>query len=228
MRKICKYLLIVVPLLYSCQENYSAPPYNDYEKKIRKLPVANEKIIIPKEWQKMDSLSFLRFKNTTHIIIDADSIPNWIVNFKKTKTIYSHFGKIDYFPSQIGDMQNLEKVAIFSHSLKTLPPSLCNLKSLSYLSLSSNNIQEVPSCVFQMKNLKTLDLISNKIENIPSTINFEKIEKLYLDGNQISELPENIYNLPKLKEISLSGNPLKNRDEIRKRFKDKNVKVVLD
>lgn len=121
MNKIVVYLLLTIPLFCSCQEKYNSPSYNDYEEKIRKLPVETEKIIIPKEWQKMDSLSFLRFKDVKHIIIDADSIPSWVINFRKTKTIYSHFGKIKYLPIKIGNMQNLEKIVFFSHSLNESP-----------------------------------------------------------------------------------------------------------
>lgn len=228
MKNIVCYLLLIIPLLFSCQKQFNSPPYNDYEKKIRELPLETQKIIIPKEWQKMDSLSFLRLKNTTNIIIDADSIPSWITKFENVKTIYSHFGKIKSLPINMGNMENLEKIAIFSHSLEKLPSSLCSLKKLDYLSLSSNSLQELPDCVFQLKNLKTLDLISNRIKKIPPTINFEKVEKLNLQGNQIQELPESIYNLPKLKEISLGGNPLKNPKEIKKKFSEKGIKVNLE
>uniref|UniRef100_UPI0039A776CF leucine-rich repeat domain-containing protein n=1 Tax=Ornithobacterium rhinotracheale TaxID=28251 RepID=UPI0039A776CF len=227
MKKIILYLLIIIPLLVSCQEKYNAPPYNQYEADLRKLPLETERIIIPKEWEKMDSLSFLRFKEINHIIIDADSIPPWIINFKKTKNIYSHFGKIKYLPLNFGKMHNIEKIAIFSHNLKEIPYSICDLENLEYLSLSSNNIKTIPDCLFQMKNLKYIELISNEIDYLPLSISSEKLEEISLAGNQIKELPESIYTLSNLKEISLGGNPLKNPEEIKKRFEEKGVKVLL-
>ena len=36
----------MIPLLGSCQKKYNAPPFNDYETKIRKLPQETERIII--------------------------------------------------------------------------------------------------------------------------------------------------------------------------------------
>lgn len=228
MKRIILYLLIIIPLLGSCQEKYNAPPYNQYEADLRKLPLETERIIIPKEWEKMDSLSFLRFKEINHIIIDADSIPSWIINFKKTTTIYSGSRKITALPKNIGDLENLQKVFIHYNSLEKISTSFCNLKKLEFLSFWVNRIDSLPNCIFFLEQLNQLDLMDNNLTVISSDIkNLRRLEKLLLDGNQIKELPESIYTLPNLKEISLGGNPLKNPEEIKKRFEEKGVKVLL-
>lgn len=229
MKKIFLYLLIIVPLLCSCQSKYNAPPYNEYEDKIRKLPADTDEIVIPKDWQKMDSLSFLRFKNTERIIINGDSIPNWIVKFKKLQSIYSEFGKMTSIQPNINELNQLKYITFFSHQIVQIPNSICELKKIEFLSFWSNEIDNLPNCLFSLKKLKTLNLMDNNITEIsPDIAGLENLEKLYLDGNQISELPENVYNLKSLKEISLGGNPLKTPGEIKEKFEKRGVVVKLD
>lgn len=228
-KNIFSIFLLIIPLLFGCQKQFNKPPYNDYEEKIRKLPLETQKIIIPKEWQKMDSLSFLRLHNVSNIIIDADSIPSWITKFENAKTIYSQYGQISQIPTAINKLKSLEKITIFTHRVKYVPESICDLENLKFLSFWSNEITSLPTCIFTLKKIKILNLIGNNLTVIPSEIiKMKRLEKLLLDGNQIRELPENIYNLPKLKEISLSGNPLKNPEKVKKKFSEKGIKVNLE
>ncbi len=208
MKKLVCYLIIIIPLLYGCQSQYENPPYNEIERKIRLLPENIDRLVIYENWQKMDSISYIRLNNVKSIIIapEVDSIPPWISHFEKLITLWSFSTKIKSIPESIGENIALNHL-VFDHAkIKKVPVSICKLHNLESLSLMSNEITELPDCILKLEKLKELNLHNNKIK----------------------ELPKSIYNLHSLQNIILNKNPLDNPEEIRKKFEEKGVKVSFE
>ena len=81
-------LLLFLPLLISCQDNYNKKPYDDKEKILRQYPLVKTKtIVIDSLWDKRDSLTYLRLKNYVNTIAmnEVIYIPNWIGEFKSLR-----------------------------------------------------------------------------------------------------------------------------------------------
>lgn len=233
--KIYWIICILIPLFLcvGC-ENYSSEPYDEWEAKLRRTNPASKmkKMVIKDNWQKYDSLSYLRFTNLEEILLDTDSIPPWIVRFKKLRLLYSYDTKIKHIPEDICKLSKLEYIALVNTELETIPVSIKDVKQLRslvlsgnkitqipmflteidtlyHLSLDGNNITEVPDYICQIRGLESLILSGNKIRRLPECIgSMSQLEYLSLYKNEITELPESIANLPLLEELSISDNPI--------------------
>ncbi len=237
--KICLRIFLLACLLavsflsVSCQQ-YSSEPYDEWEAKLRneKSPKRTKKMLIKENWQKYDSLSYLRFSELEEILFETDSIPPWIVQFKKVRAIISYNAGIRHIPIELSKLEQLEYIEIVDSQIDTIPYfikdfkrlrmlvldgnkiahipiALTELDSLSFLSLGENNISEVPEYICQIKGLKNLSLCKTKIKEIPDCIgSMSQLETLFFLNNQITELPESIANLPLLEDLGITDNPI--------------------
>lgn len=235
------YLFLLLPLLYSCQK-YNEPPFDKKEDALRKLPDTVSYMIIDSLWQKRDSLSYLRFKNTKQIVlIEADSIPKWITSFKNLKVLYSsnHVKKIKTIPKNIDLLFNLLQIDLPNNKISQLPKSIFNLKHLERLNLNDNSLNDIPNEIDRFTNLKVLLLGGNNLKAIPENTcklnelsifafndnpivylpycfnSDSKIESFYISNTKITHIPIQILNLPNLKEIAAMGLNLDNSEEVK-------------
>lgn len=212
------YIVAIILLSVGCKQ-YSADPYDEEEKKYRDLWPASQlkKAILQGEWDKRDSLTYLRFSNLEELYLITDSIPGWVTRFKKLKTLYrfSTEGEgVSWIPGNIGDLENLEQLVLDKGRIKYIPASVTRLKKLVVLQLSNNDITDIPKDIGELKNLEMIALDGNRISELPESIyNLAQLTYLNLSENNISEIPEGICNLKKLEYLSISENNISHLPE---------------
>jgi len=69
--------------------------------------------------------------------------------------------KIDYIPSEIGNLINLKKIYASNNNLEEIPSKIGNLYNLTHFWLSENNLIKLPEEIVNLKNLKELWLHEN-------------------------------------------------------------------
>ena len=208
------WLVLLLPLLFSCQK-YNKAPFDEIEKKLRNTSNETTDIILDENWQKRDSLSYLRFKNVRNIYFkETDSIPNWIVNFKSLKSIESfpNKKKINYIPKHIGKLKQLTHIELPKNNISKIPHSLYLLKNLQRLNLIANKITEIDSSIDKLQEITIILLSDNiRLNFIPENIcNLQNLKSLPLDGTSISYLPQCIKNMQNLERINISNSKIKN------------------
>ena len=241
MKRLVIYILISIPLAISCQQKYNTPPYDQEEVSLRAQNVNDTSLIISKDWEKRDSLSYLRFKDAKKItFFQTDSIPMWVIKFSKAKSLVSYSCEHIYINDNIGDLSSLEVIAMYDTEIDDFPVSikkLIGLKDLSLKGNKSNTIPEwikelsnietlllndfdgIPSGIFELKNLKVLWLVNCNITELPSSISqLKQLEVLHIHANPIESLPEEIFELQNLRDIYYD----------KERFKDEQFKERLD
>jgi len=114
----------------------------------------------------------------------------------------------------LGKSYSIEKTTFLDLSVKNLsffPKEICDLTNLQRLCLHGNKITNIPPEIGKLVNLKELHLIYNQITNIPPEIGkLVKLECLTLDNNQITSIPSEFANLINLEKIYLSNNKITN------------------
>lgn len=225
-------IVVLFLLLHSCK-GYTSPPYDEWETKLREAPVSKvHQIMIKENWQKYDSLSYLRFTNLDKIGIDSDSIPPWITRFESLRLILCYNRAIKYIPDDLYKLTNLEVIYMIDCEIEEIPSSLSKVKklkaillsgnkirhipefltqmdSLCQLSLADNELTEVPDYICRIKGMESLSLSGNKITKLPDCIgDMKNLTFISVDDNQLTELPDGIADLPLLEDLFVSGNPL--------------------
>ncbi|MCW3161520.1 leucine-rich repeat domain-containing protein [Chryseobacterium oryctis] len=254
MRNLFK-LLVLIPLLYSCQK-YNNSPFDEKEKKLRQYPVEKSKtIVLDSLWDRRDSLTYLKLKNLEIIAMNETThIPNWISEFKKLEIfqVINENKKIKSVPSDIGRLSNLIQFEIQNNNVTKLPSSFYKLTNLKYLNLSNNPIKFIDNKIGNLKKLEVLSLDSTKIKEIPATVcNLDKLKILsikntnihalpscmmYLNDlttldislTQIGSFPIEILNAQKLDLIDAKGLKLKNYQEVKAICEMKNIRFSYD
>lgn len=248
-------ILLLLPFFAACQDEFKKSPFNDYEKELRRVPIEDRKrMLITKDWEKMDSMTFLRLVNVEQIFLQkTDTIPEWLFKYKKLKSIWGGRSKsIRSIPVSFEKIGELRFVNLPNEMLSEIPTSFFNSPNLKSVFLDSNNITTIPTIKNPSLQIETLNLNNNNIETISPSIcslgklmflhlEFNRIEylpdcigqckllkKLYLNNNRLIEIPDALYDLPELKYIDLRGNPLKNPAEIKRRFAEKAIRCYVD
>ena len=249
------WLVLLLPLLFSCQK-YNKAPFDDYEKKIRSYSIENNKeITIDSLWQKRDSLSYTRLQNIEFIYIDnVSSLPKWIFNYKKLKSLRTTIKKSNLvdIPNQINKLEHLSNISINNTQIKSLPETLYKLKNIEGLTFEYNNIANISKNIGKLEQIKRVSFMGNPIKHIPIEIcKLQKLESLVLANTKITELPkclENLQNLdwidisgtlitefpieilnaPKLDEIDAKGLKLKNYKEVKAICEKKKITFLYD
>ena len=116
-------------------------------------------------------------------------------------------------PPEIGQLQNLEILLIFTGRLRgPIPPEIGELRSLRQLNLGNNEITgPIPPEIGHLKNLAYLNLYGNRLTGlIPSEIfQLENLEDLFLNANRLTgPIPPEIGQLKNLVRIGLGDGGL--------------------
>lgn len=156
-----------------------------------------------------------------------------MANLKWLKLNCTH---LEWVPSQVSQLNNLESLTIARNNLVTLHGELSriskmkvlncrhnqltreaipgsffsNNKDLLVLDLSHNNLQEIPEEVELNKQLLVLNLSHNSIESLPTSlfINLNELLHLDLSSNQLETIPPQLRRLIHLQTLVLNHNPL--------------------
>lgn len=208
-----KYIifLMLFPILSCSQQEYTSKPYNEYEGILRNSPIDDDKaiVIITSDWEEMDSLSYLRFKNLKHLIIDEDviNIPNWIFKFKNLETLDINHS----IPEKISEFKKLKHLNGQNLSKKEVSIEICELKELTFLNLTGNNLENIPPCLEKLKKLETIRINSPHLINFPKFITtLPNLKEINISATNISAIPENIGNLKKLEKLDISNTKINN------------------
>lgn len=205
-----------------------------------------------KKPKKVKSLKLKIFNN------DFNAYSNKLSLFENLKELNLHvsINHSKYFPKEIGNLKDLEKITILNYPLTEFPQCLIKLQNLKYLYLRGTDIKKIPNFkekVFQ--NLKVLKIENCELQRIPEFIadlnqlqvlSFaltkintiteiqlpESIQELNLCGTMVNSI--NPINLPKcLKKIFIQRSLFNyeqskvNYDEIKKlEFYIPNLKVI--
>ena len=145
----------------------------------------------------------------------TDSLANWtgitVSGGRVTQIILNANGLSGRIPSAIGDLTNLQILAISRDSLGgTIPPEIWNLTNLTYVALNYLGFTGTLSPdLGNLTKLGTLSFDGNHLEgSIPDEIrNLTNLVGLFLSGNNLTgPLPESIGNLTQLRRVEISGN----------------------
>lgn len=162
------------------------------------LPSSLKEINISASFRKSLNLSNLNFLNQP------------LPNLESLKI--SRAPLITNLPSTINNCQNLKYLNIFGN-LNSLPASIGDLSQLELLALNHNNLTALPASISNLSQLKQLYLIGNDLTNFPTSIgNLPQLQELYLSYNHLSILNNSLANLPALKKLVIEHNQLVNID----------------
>jgi len=164
----------------------------------------DKEMIILQEWAKKNNLrdwyddSISLFPNTKiefelmrNLIIESPkltSIPKEARALKSLRNL-SLVGRFGQIPSEIYELENLEKLYLMRSGLSVLTKDINKLKNLKCLILLNNNIQELPN-IDKLTKLESVDISSNRLTN-------EEIK------NFKAKLPKNIECISRSQKVPL-------------------------
>jgi Leucine-rich repeat (LRR) protein len=120
-----------------------------------------------------------------------------------------------FLPSQIGLLQNLQKLSLTHSGIKIVSPSIGLLQNLKILNLEHNLLETLPTQIGLMKNLQEIFLGYNLLTSIPSEMgNLYNLQTLGLSGNKLKTLPTELGKPITLKEIFIREMDIIVPDEI--------------
>ncbi|PWA79891.1 toll/interleukin-1 receptor (TIR) domain-containing protein [Artemisia annua] len=152
---------------------------------------------------------------------DFKKFSDIICSLQHLQTLKLRFaGDIPEFPKDLGKLECLEELCLYSKKIKHLPDSFCMLKRLKSLKvndgpffekLTDNLLEKLPDDLGQLECLERLYVRSKKIEYLPDSICMLKRLKL-LDVTKcwrLGKLPEEIGQLESLEGLVLSATMIK-------------------
>ncbi|PPQ71494.1 hypothetical protein CVT26_011261 [Gymnopilus dilepis] len=103
----------------------------------------------------------------------------------------------------------VERLALGSNRLLSLPPEFAFFTRLRYLNLKHNSFAAFPEVLNLLPSLDTLDISHNKIKRLPSTPgNLVRLRVLCLSRNKLERLPHYITQFENLEVLHVDRNPL--------------------
>ena len=115
---------------------------------------------------------------------------------------------ITWLPSEIGQLQQLQKLVLWGNQLSSLPAAIGQLQQLQVLYLGSNQLSTLPAVIWQLQQLQVLDLVGNQLSSLPAEIGqLQQLQYLTLSNNPLSTLPEEIGQLRQLVHLDIKNNP---------------------
>jgi hypothetical protein len=107
------------------------------------------------------------------------------------------FSDLSQVPVEIGELEQLEDLALQGNRLSALPPSIAALTRLRGLYLWDNQLTELPAGIGNLARLEYLDLSDNRLTTLPADIvRLTRLQCLDLRGNHSVTLPAAITQLP--------------------------------
>lgn len=117
--------------------------------------------------------------------------------------------KIKHFPTEIGNLTNLESIYIIGLELGNLPAEIGQLTKLRALTIAFSNIPSIPKEIGNLVNLDRLKLYNNKIESLPEEIGqLNKLTQMNFSSNKLINIPSSIENLINLEWLGLAENKI--------------------
>ncbi|GKE00683.1 disease resistance TIR-NBS-LRR class family protein, partial [Tanacetum coccineum] len=119
---------------------------------------------------------------------------------------------IEEFPKDLGKLECLEELCLYSKKIKHLPDSICMLKHLKRLILDCGLfLEKLPEDLGRLECLETLHVNSKKIEYLPDSIcMLKRLKSLDVaDCSCLVKLGEDIGQLECLEELNLSSTRIK-------------------
>lgn len=145
-------------------------------------------------------------------------VPSEIENFTYLQRLDLTENFITSLPPEIGNLANLESLAISltpwetlsGHvGLTSLPPEIGNLTNLQGLGLPRNQLTSLPPEIGNLTNLQGLALDDNRLASLPPEIgNLTNLKTLSLEDNLLTTVPDTIGNLSSLERLGIYRNQL--------------------
>ena len=154
-----------------------------------------------KSWKALTYLELLEPK--------LDSFPAFCDYWSKLREVGISKNRADRMtlPDCIGDLHDLQFLAITKSPLDSLPPSITGLPELEKLILKDCGIEHFPGGMERMGKLEVLALDNNKIEEMPRSIGkLRDLRYLSLKGNLLESLPQSISGCTSLKRLDIRNN----------------------
>ncbi len=108
------------------------------------------------------------------------------------------------FPSEIGQLTNLQTLSLYDTQLGQLPAEIWQLTNLRELDLSGTRLSQLPAEIGRLTNLQSLSLSGTQLSQVPIEIGrLTKLQSLSLRNTQLSQLPAEIGQLTNLQTLYL-------------------------
>ena len=159
----------------------------------------------PPSLEELSHLEILIFSDKT-----LTEIPSWVRKLPRLSRLYvDDCPSLTLIPDWIGQLTNLDVLALRNNRLEVLPDTLGKLVKLDSLFLGRNQLRRVPDSIGNLSRLKTLQLAGNRLEQLPASIGkLTRLTELNVEGNRLTTLPDSIGNLTRLEKFNLENNRL--------------------
>ncbi|MBU1659529.1 GNAT family N-acetyltransferase [bacterium] len=118
---------------------------------------------------------------------------------------------LEQYGAMQGDIesaQDIVRLDLSGHSLKSIPENIAILSNLIVLNLSNNKLESLPKSFAKLSNLSNLDLRRNRFQELPSVLGALSLKSLNISSNQISDIAI-LKECDALRVLDLSNNLIK-------------------
>ncbi|XP_054436266.1 leucine-rich repeat-containing protein 10 [Pteronotus mesoamericanus] len=135
--------------------------------------------------------------------------PMHVCSFRELVKLYLSDNHLSSLPLELGQLQNLQILALDFNNFKALPQVVCTLKQLCILYLGNNKLCDLPNELSLLQNLRTLWVEANCLTQLPDVVcELGLLKTLHAGSNALHLLPGQLQRLRELRTIWLSGNLL--------------------
>ncbi len=153
-------------------------------------------------------------------VLNLNHLPPDLFNLVDLLELDISYNQLDYLPTEIILLQNLQILDIVVNKITSIPPEIGRLINLRELHISNNRLIDLPSEIGLLRYLEDLDVHDNEITVIPAEIeNLQELRSLDLSNNKILTLPPEIGKLKKITFLDIHNNSLKALPSEFRRFK---------
>ncbi|XP_008254995.1 leucine-rich repeat-containing protein 10 [Oryctolagus cuniculus] len=135
--------------------------------------------------------------------------PVHVCTFSELVKLYLSDNHLNSLPPELGQLQNLQILALDFNDFQALPQVVCTLKQLCILYLGNNKLCDLPNELRLLQNLRTLWIEANCLTRLPDVVcELSLLKTLHAGSNALRLLPGQLQRLRELRTIWLSGNLL--------------------
>ncbi|XP_020022883.1 leucine-rich repeat-containing protein 10 [Castor canadensis] len=135
--------------------------------------------------------------------------PMRVCSFRELVKLYLSDNHLNSLPPELGQLQNLQILALDFNNFKVLPQVVCTLRQLCILYLGNNKLCDLPNELSLLQNLRTLWIEDNCLTHLPDVVcKLSLLKTLHAGSNALRLLPGQLQQLRELRTIWLSGNLL--------------------
>ncbi|KAI9208832.1 uncharacterized protein BJ171DRAFT_577183 [Polychytrium aggregatum] len=174
--------------------------------RLKRLDISgNELADLPEELSKLVELKVLTFSKN-NITYFSPTLP------PSLEEVYASGNRLFYvpIPPKISSLVNLRVLDLSSNQLEEIPAEIGQIQTLETVILYSNDLKVFPPGLYQLSSLKLLNMNHNKIREIgPEIADLKTLAELHMEFNQLTKLPENIGKAGSLIRLLLGNNFIK-------------------